>query len=60
MPAYIAFLRAINLGATRTFPQDAIRTATEAAGASDVETYINTGNVRLTHRSSSPRPTSPR
>ena len=49
MPSYVAFLRAINLGARRTFPKDAIRAATEAAGGSDVETYINTGNVRLTH-----------
>ncbi len=49
MPTYVAFLRAINLGATRKFPQDAIRAATEAAGAHGVETYINTGNVRLTH-----------
>jgi uncharacterized protein (DUF1697 family) len=49
MPTYLAFLRAINLGATRKFPKDAIKAATEAAGGSDVETYINTGNVRLTH-----------
>jgi uncharacterized protein (DUF1697 family) len=49
MPTYVAFLRAINLGATRKFPKDAIRAATEAAGGSGVETYINTGNVRLTH-----------
>jgi uncharacterized protein (DUF1697 family) len=49
MPTYVAFLRAINLGPTRKFPKDAIRAATEAAGGSDVETYINTGNVRLTH-----------
>lgn len=49
MPTYVAFLRAINLGATRKFPQDAIRAATEAAGGRDVETYINTGNVWLTH-----------
>ncbi len=49
MPTYVAFLRAINLGATRKFPKDAIKVATEAAGGSDVETYINTGNVRLTH-----------
>ena len=47
VPTYVAFLRAINLGATRTFPKDAIKAATEAAGGSDVETYINTGNVRL-------------
>ena len=49
MPVYVAFLRAINLGATRKFSKDAIRAATEAAGGGDVETYINTGNVRLTH-----------
>ncbi|GAB3030824.1 hypothetical protein GCM10011376_23760 [Nocardioides flavus (ex Wang et al. 2016)] len=49
MPTYVAFLRAINLGARRKFPKDAIRTATEAAGGTGVETYINTGNVRLTH-----------
>ncbi len=49
MPTYVAFLRAINLGATRKFPKDAIRSATEAAGGQDVETYINTGNVRLSH-----------
>jgi uncharacterized protein (DUF1697 family) len=49
MPTYVAFLRAINLGATRKFPKDAIRAATQAAGGTEVETYINTGNVRLTH-----------
>jgi uncharacterized protein (DUF1697 family) len=49
VPTYVAFLRAINLGRTRKFPKDAIRAATEAAGGTDVETYINTGNVRLTH-----------
>lgn len=49
MPTYVAFLRAINLGPTRKFPKDAIKAATEAAGGTDVETYINTGNVRLTH-----------
>jgi uncharacterized protein (DUF1697 family) len=48
MPTYVAFLRAINLGARRKFPKDALRAATEAAGGGDVETYINTGNVRLT------------
>lgn len=49
MPTYVAFLRAINLGATRKFPKAAIVAATEAAGGRDVETWINTGNVRLTH-----------
>jgi uncharacterized protein (DUF1697 family) len=47
---YIAFLRAINLGATRKFPKEAIVAATEAAGFTDVATHINTGNVRLETR----------
>ncbi|KQY63544.1 MULTISPECIES: DUF1697 domain-containing protein [unclassified Nocardioides] len=48
MPSYVAFLRAINLGANRKFPKDAIKAAVEGAGFTDVETHINTGNVRLT------------
>ena len=47
MATYIAFLRAINLGPTRKFPKASIIRAVEAAGFSDVETYINTGNVRF-------------
>jgi uncharacterized protein (DUF1697 family) len=47
MPTYIAFLRAINIG-KRKFAKDAIVAACEAAGFTDVETYINTGNVRVT------------
>lgn len=47
MPTYVALLRAINLGARRQFPKDAVRAAVEAAGGSEVETYLNTGNVRL-------------
>lgn len=50
MPTYVAFLRAINLGPNRKFPKADIVTATEAAGATDVATYINTGNVLLTTR----------
>ncbi len=45
---YLAFLRAINLGARRKFPKDAIRAAVESAGGTGVQTYINTGNVLLT------------
>ena len=47
MATHIAFLRAINLGATRKFPKAAIVRAVETAGFTDVETYINTGNVRF-------------
>jgi uncharacterized protein (DUF1697 family) len=48
MPTYVAFLRAINLGPNRKFAKADIVAATEAAGGTDVETYINTGNVLLT------------
>ncbi|HWI44098.1 MAG TPA: DUF1697 domain-containing protein [Nocardioides sp.] len=48
MPTYVAFLRAINLGAKRKFPKADIVAATEAMGAREVATHINTGNVRLT------------
>lgn len=44
---YIGFLRAINLGATRKFPKASIVKAVEAAGFTNVATYINTGNVRF-------------
>ncbi len=54
MPTYIAFLRAINLGATRKFAKAAIVRACEDAGFTDVETYLNTGNVRVTTSMRSP------
>ena len=47
MATYVAFLRAINLGANRKFAKADIVAATEAAGFSDVATHINTGNVRF-------------
>ena len=47
MATYIGFLRAINLGPTRKFPKASIIKAVEAAGFTDVATYINTGNVRF-------------
>lgn len=47
---YLAFLRAINLGATRVFPKgDIVRAATDA-GFEDVRTHLGTGNVRLDSR----------
>ena len=48
MPTYVAFLRAINLGANRKFPQDDIRRVVEEVGFTAVETHINTGNVLFT------------
>lgn len=50
MATYVAFLRAINLGTHRKFPMAELRTCLEAAGLADVETYINTGNVRFGSR----------
>jgi len=50
MTTYVAFLRAINLGATRKFPKDDIRRSVESAGFDGVETHINTGNVRFDSR----------
>lgn len=47
MPTYLAFLRAVNLGANRRFPKDDIRRAVESLGFTDVATHINTGNVRF-------------
>lgn len=47
MTTYVAFLRAINLGAKRKFPKDDVLAVTEAAGFTGVATHLNTGNVRL-------------
>ncbi|NPC97574.1 DUF1697 domain-containing protein [Nocardioides sp. zg-DK7169] len=47
MTTYVGFLRAINLGATRKFPKDAIVAAVESLGFTAVATHINTGNVRF-------------
>lgn len=56
MPTYVGFLRAVNLGARRKFPKDDLRACAEAAGFTDVETYLNTGNLRVrTPRRSLPR-----
>jgi uncharacterized protein (DUF1697 family) len=45
---YIAFLRAINLGRNRKVPMADARVWLAEAGLGDVETYIQTGNVRFT------------
>ena len=54
MPAYVAFLRAINLGARRRFPKADLERVVEGTGAGDVAVHLNTGNVRLTSRQRSP------
>ena len=50
MTTYLAFLRAINVGGNRTFLKDDIRRVVADAGFGDVETHINTGNVKLESR----------
>ncbi len=47
MADYVAFLRAINLGKNRKFPMAELRACLEQAGLENVDTYIQTGNVRL-------------
>ena len=48
VPTYVAFLRAVNLGAHRKFGKDHVAAATTAAGFTGVATHLNTGNVRVT------------
>lgn len=50
MATYLAFLRAINLGATRVFPKGDIQRVVAETGFEGVETHINTGNVRFDTR----------
>lgn len=53
MPTYIAMLRAINVGG-RMYKMADLRAHLEAAGLTDVETYIQTGNVRFSTAMRSP------
>lgn len=46
MPSYVAFLRAVNVGG-RTVKMADLRDHLTGAGLGDVETYIQTGNVRF-------------
>jgi len=45
MPTHAAFLRAVNLGATRKASSAQLRAAFESAGFEDVATFRNSGNV---------------
>lgn len=47
MPTYVSFLRAVNVGKRKVVMADLRAWLTEA-GYGDVETHIQTGNVRLT------------
>lgn len=52
MPRYVAFLRAVNVGG-RIVKMDALRRLFEQAGHADVETFIASGNVVFSTRSTS-------
>jgi len=47
MPTHIGFLRAVNIG-KRQYKTADLKAALEGAGYTDVETHIQTGNVRVT------------
>ncbi len=49
MPSYVAFLRAVNVGG-RMVKMAALREQLERHGFSDVETFIASGNVKVTTR----------
>lgn len=48
MPAYVALLRGINVGGKHALPMTIVRAAFEASGATNVATYIQSGNVVFT------------
>jgi uncharacterized protein (DUF1697 family) len=47
---YVAFLRAVNVGGSGKLPMTALRSLVEAAGGTEVQTYIQSGNVVFGHR----------
>lgn len=50
VPRLVALLRGINVGTGRKLLMADVRAQCEAAGATDVVTYIQSGNIVLTHR----------
>lgn len=54
MPAYVAFLRAVNLAGNRKVPMSGLRAAVEKAGFTDVATYQQSGNVLVGSRLGTP------
>lgn len=47
MAVHLAFLRAINLGPKRVFPKADIHRVVGEIGFDEIETHLNTGNVRF-------------
>ncbi|WP_374707795.1 DUF1697 domain-containing protein [Flavobacterium sp. J372] len=53
MNTYLALLRGINVSGKKIIKMEALRTLFEAAGFTDVKTYIQSGNVIFKAKSSS-------
>ncbi len=49
MPVFIALLRAVNVGGTGKLPMAELKALCAAAGFTNVETYIASGNLILEH-----------
>jgi uncharacterized protein (DUF1697 family) len=56
MPRFVALLRGINVGGNRIIKMERLREIFTGAGALDVQSYLQSGNVVFSH----PRPTSTR
>ena len=50
---HVALLRGINVGGKHPLPMASLRATLEAAGCAEVRTYIQSGNVVLSHRARS-------
>ena len=50
MTAFVALLRAVNVGGTGKLPMAELRALCEAAGCTAVTTYIQSGNVVFTSK----------
>jgi uncharacterized protein (DUF1697 family) len=55
MPAYIALLRAVNVGGTGKLPMTELKSMCEQAGFTKVKTYIASGNVVFVSKLTEPR-----
>jgi uncharacterized protein (DUF1697 family) len=56
---YVALLRGINVGGNRTVSMRMLKSVFEAAGMTDVRTYINSGNVVFSSKLRSPKRIAP-
>jgi uncharacterized protein (DUF1697 family) len=55
MTAFVALLRAVNVGGTGKVPMTALRALCEQAGCTAVTTYIQSGNVVFTSKLAEPK-----